>query len=412
MKFQVEKLDHYGRGIIRNEKITFVENALPGEYVEFKSLKEKKNLIEAISTKIENENIDRCNPNCKYYQECGGCNLLHMTYPSTLKFKEKKIKEIMDKFLKENVKINNILYTENNQNYRNKATFHVEKQIGYYKKNSNEVIEIDKCNIVDKKINEILNCIKENITLENIYEIVIRKSKYTSDSMVIFKIKGIVNEKEIIDNLKNEVTSIILYQNQEYKTIYGPKKLIEKMEEFTFQMSEDSFFQVNTECAIMLYKKVIEYLKPKNIDNILDLYCGTGTIGIFVSKYCSKVTGIEINASAIQNAKENAKINNINNIEFICKDSSNAVLELIDTYDKIIVDPPRAGLDKNTINFLKNSKAKKIVYVSCDPVTLARDLNLIKDIYKIEEITPVDMFPYTYHVECVCSLKRKESFDI
>ena len=236
---------------------------------------------------------------------------------------------------------------------------------------------------------------------------IIRKSKYTSDSMVILKVSDNVDEKHIVETLKNIVTSIIIYQDKKYKTIYGSDKLIEKMEEFIFQMSEDSFFQVNTECAIKLYKQVVEYLDLKKEDNVLDLYCGTGTIGIFVSKYCNKVTGVEINESAIKNAKENAKINNIQNIEFICKDSSKAVLELIDKYDKIIVDPPRAGLDKNTIEFLKKSKAEKIVYVSCDPVTLARDLKELKEVYNIEENTPVDMFPYTHHVENVVLLKRK-----
>ena len=172
-------------------------------------------------------------------------------------------------------------------------------------------------------------------------------------------------------------------------------------------MSEYSFFQVNTDCAIKLYKKVLEYLEPNKNDNILDLYCGTGTIGIFVSEYSKSVTGIEINESAIKNAWENAKRNNIKNIEFICKDSSKAVKELTGKYDKIIVDPPRAGLDINTINFLNNSASKRIVYVSCDPVTLARDLNLLKEKYIVEEITPVDMFPYTHHVECVVKLSLK-----
>ena len=231
MKFKVEKLDHYGRGIIRNDKLIFVENALPDEIVEFKIIKEKKNFIEASSINIENKSNDRCNPNCIYYNDCGGCNIRHMSYESTLNFKENKIKEIMDKFLKEKVKINNILYTEDKDNYRNKVTFHVDKKIGYYKKNSNEIIEIDKCNIVDNKINDILNCIK-SISLDNIYEIVIRKSKYTSDAMVIIKINKDIDENEIIEVLKPIVTSIIIYQNKKYKTIYGSNKLIEKIDKF------------------------------------------------------------------------------------------------------------------------------------------------------------------------------------
>lgn len=404
--FNVEKLDHEGRGVIRQGKVIFVENALPNELVEIKILKEKKNYIEAESIKIENPSKDRCNPNCKYFNNCGGCNLLHMNYESTLNFKENKIKEIIYKFLKEDIKINKIIPTIEPFNYRNKATFHVKQQVGYYKKNSNEIINIDNCNLVDNSINEILKNIKE-INLNNIYEIIIRKSKYIDNSMIIIKVNKDINEKEIIEKLNGIVTSIIIYQNKKYKTIYGSNYILEQMNEFKFKISEDSFFQVNTKTAISLYEKVVEYIKPKENENILDLYCGTGTIGIFLSKKAKKVTGIEINKSAIKNAIENAKINNINNIEFICKDSSKAVLELKEQFDKIVVDPPRAGLDSNTIKFLKESKAKKIVYVSCDPVTLARDLNLLKENYNIKEITPVDMFPYTHHVETVSLLEIK-----
>ena len=404
--FSIEKLDHEGRGVIRNGKVIFVENALPNELVEIKILKEKKNYIEAESIKIENPSKERCNRNCKYYKVCGGCNLLHMNYESTLTFKEDKIKEIMNKFLKENIKINKIIPTIDSFNYRNKATIHVKKQAGYYKKNSNEIINIDNCALVDNSINEILKTIKE-INLNNIYEIVIRKSKYIDNSMIIIKVNKDINEQEIISKLKDKATSIIIYQNKKYKTIYGPNHILEQMNEFKFKISEDSFFQVNTKTAILLYEKVVEYINPKECENILDLYCGTGTIGIFLSKKVKKVTGIEINLSAINNAVENAKINNINNIEFICKDSSKAVLELKEQFDKIIVDPPRAGLDSNTIKFLKESKAKKIVYVSCDPVTLARDLNLLKENYNIKEITLVDMFPYTHHVETVSLLELK-----
>ena len=404
--FNVEKLDHEGRGVIRQGKVTFVENALPNELVEIKILKEKKNYIEAESIKIENPSKDRCNPNCKYFNNCGGCNLLHMNYESTLNFKENKIKEIIAKFLKEDIKINKIIPTIEPFNYRNKATFHVKKQAGYYKKNSNEIINIDNCNLVDNSINKILKNIKE-INLNNIYEIIIRKSKYIDNSMIIIKVNKDINEKEIIGKLNGIVTSIIIYQNKKYKTIYGSNYILEQMNEFKFKISEDSFFQVNTKTAITLYEKVVEYINVQENENILDLYCGTGTIGIFLSKKAKKVTGIEINASAINNAIENSKINNINNIEFICKDSSKAVLELKEHFDKIIVDPPRAGLDRNTIKFLKESKAKKIVYVSCDPVTLARDLNLLKENYNIKEITPVDMFPYTHHVETVSLLEIK-----
>ena len=174
--------------------------------------------------------------------------------------------------------------------------------------------------------------------------------------------------------------------------------------DYKFKISPDSFFQVNTVQAKKLYDKVLEYLEPNN-DSVLDLYCGTGTIGIYVSKYCKKVYGIEINKYAVEDAFINKKINNVDNIDFKCLDTSD--INIKEKYDKIIVDPPRSGLDKKTINFLLNSESKRIVYVSCDPVTLSRDLELLSEKYNVIEITPVDMFSRTYHVENICLIERK-----
>lgn len=183
--------------------------------------------------------------------------------------------------------------------------------------------------------------------------------------------------------------------------------LYQKLVIMNFFVSDKSFFQVNKYNVKNLYDKVLEYAELTGNENILDLYCGTGTIGIYLSKYAKSVIGIEVNEQAIFDANVNKNKNNIENISFICDTTSNINNIVNNDFDVIIVDPPRSGLDKNTINFLINSKAKRVVYVSCDIMTLVRDLNILKQDYDIREITPVDMFPNTYHVECVCVLKLK-----
>ena len=394
-------LDHYGRGVARIDGvISFIENALPNERVEIEITNTKKKFMEGKVISYITKSDKRCS-NCEH--KCGGCHLKHMNYEDQLIFKENKVKEIIKKFVGGDIKINNIISNPNPTNYRNKATFHVNDKIGYYKNKSHEIIEVNECLLVDKKINELLTFIKNEIDLKNIIDIVIRVSKYNNDSMVILKVNGNINEEKMINKFKNKVTSLIIY-NKEYKTLYGKSHIIENLDGLKFIISPDSFFQVNTKGSEKLYNQVLEYASPNKEERILDLYCGTGSIGIYLSRYAKYVTGIEINKYAVVDANKNKELNEIKNIDFICGDTSKLVDKLKNNFDTIIVDPPRAGLDKNTINYLLNSNARKIVYVSCDPVTLARDLNFLKNKYEISEITPVDMFSYTYHVECVCIL--------
>lgn len=408
MKLKIDRMDHQGRGIGRlNNRTIFIYNALPNEIVDVEIIKENKKIIEGKVLDYYVKSDKRINPICPYYLECGGCDLMHISYSDELEYKENKIRQIIDKFTTLPLHIIKPIVGNYDKNYRNKATFHVDNKIGYYSKKSSKIIDIDNCFIVSDEINKILKKVKM-INLSNIYEIIVRTSKYTNDKMIILKINDYIDENYIIDNLKEIVDTIIIYQNREYKTIYGKGFINEKIGEYTFKISPDSFFQINSSQVKNLYDKVLEYLSPNLNDKVLDLYCGTGTIGIYISKYVKSVKGIEINKFAIKDADYNKKINNINNISFECLDASK-IDKIKDKFDSVIVDPPRNGLDKKTINYLINLKAKKIVYVSCDPVTLSRDLELLRDYYNILEITPVDMFSNTYHVECVSLLCLKET---
>lgn len=406
MEVLIDRMDHQGRGIGKiDNKTIFVYDALPNELVDVEVIFQNKKFMEGKVIKYLKKSPKRINPICPYFKECGGCDLMHISYDEELIYKGKKVKQIIEKFSSIDKNVIKQIVGNNNNFYRNKATLHVDCKVGFYGKKTNKIIDIDKCYIVDSKINKILDKLKQ-INLSNIYEIVVRTSTYLDDSMIVIKIKDSIDENKIINDLKNITNNIIIYQNKKYKTIYGKGYIFDMIGEYKFKISPDSFFQVNTKQAKNLYDKVLEYLKPTINDKILDLYCGTGTIGIYISKYVKDVIGIEINEYAVKDANINKEINNVDNINFKCLDASD-IANIKDKFDKIIVDPPRSGLDKKTIQYLINSNAKRIVYVSCDPVTLARDLELLKDYYDTLEITPVDMFSRTYHVENVCILERK-----
>lgn len=396
---RIEKLDNNGRGItFINNKITFVKNALPDEEVQIKVINSKKKYQEAVVLNYDKKSNDRVNPICPYYEECGGCDLMHLSKEKQKEFKLKKVSDLLYKFAGIKFDISKI-EVPIDLNYRNKATFQVKENIGYYKEKSYDLIQIDKCYIVDDKINKILDNIKK-IDLSDIYQIVIRASKNTSDTMVVFK----KNKDVKIDISNLDVTSAIEYYEGKYNTLKGNDYIIEKLDNMSFIISPDSFFQVNTLGAEALYKKVLEYCSLNGNENVLDLYCGTGTIGLFLSRKASNVIGVEINSYAVEDAIKNKRLNNISNIDFYCDDASNIKFANIDV---VVVDPPRSGLSKEMIDYLLSLKSKKIIYVSCDPVTLSRDLNIIKNNYDIKDISLVDMFPMTHHVETVCFLERR-----
>lgn len=391
----VENIDHFARGIAKiNGKVVFISNALIGEELLIKITKENKNIMEGEVISYINKSKNRINPICPYYDKCGGCDLMHMN--NKLLFKENKVKEILKKFADfDNVKP---IVSVNEINYRNKVTLQVNKKIGYFKKKTNEIISIDSCLLADNRINRVINDL-QFIDTKSVKRIVIRTSK--DEMMLVFYSDNDIS----IDINKFNYVSTIINISFTKRILKGKGYIIDEVNNFKYKISPTSFYQVNKECMIKLYDKVLEYC-GEDIDNLLDLYCGTGTIGIYLSKHCKNVLGIEINEEAVKDAFYNKEINNITNINFIDGDVGK-ILNNNFIFDVVVLDPPRAGLDNNTIKYLISVKPKKIVYVSCDPVTLARDINILKKYYDILEITPFDMFPNTYHVECVCSLKLK-----
>lgn len=406
-KLTVEKLDHNGRGIARIQKFPiFILDALEGEVVDVKITKVKKNYAEGEVLHYYEKSRDRIDPICPYYKVCGGCDFMHASYTRELQFKEEKVQEILQKFAKIDTSlIKPILSSKNITFYRNKGTFKVENKIGFYHKKTNRIVPIEKCQLMHPLINKLLEILYHDISFENVYEVVIRVSEFFKETMLILKANGPIDENYFMYSLESVATTIVVFKDNKYSILTGNGYIREKIGNKVYAVSADSFFQVNTSGAKKIYDKVLEYLDVTEKDTILDLYCGTGTIGIYVTDGAKQTCGIERNKYAILDAYKNKKLNHAHNIDFECKDASKVTM--IDKMSKVIVDPPRAGLSSQTIQFLLDSRPKKIVYVSCDPVTLARDISLLRKKYKVIEILPVDMFPRTQHVECICLLDKK-----
>ena len=397
---KIEKLDYYGRGISRSSgKVYFIENALKDEDVSITLLKEKKKYCEAKSKSISNISKDRTEAKCKYYNVCGGCQIMHIKEEKQEEFKKEKVEEILKKFLKYNKDVNDIVFSKN-FNYRNKVVLHIkDNKLGFYKNKTNELIEIDKCLLLNPVINDLISYLKNYIELKDIEKITIKVGNKTNEVMLIIdgSIAKYQKLSEIVDVL---IINEKVMTTKDYITSYiGNKKYIIK---------RNSFFQVNYNISTRMYDKVKDVIAKEKSKNVLDLYCGTGTIGIYISDVVSKITGIEVISDAIESANINKKINNVENIEFILGKVEDK-LDFIsnNNIDTVIVDPPRSGLHKKVIPILERISPKTIIYVSCDPITMARDINLLSNNYELVEVTPYDMFPNTYHVECVCGLNLK-----
>lgn len=390
----INKLDNKGRGIgYTSGKIVFVKNALPGEVVTLKNIKEHKKYITADIQNIVKKSELRNIPKCPYYDSCGGCNLMHVGIDYQEEYKEEKVKEILKKYanIKENVK-----FIKNNKElyYRNKVTLKVKNgEFGYYNDETHNFINVNNCLLVNNKINDF---IKSNVIKINNGELVIRVNY--QDELLI-SIKSEENISILNDINKYNVVGVVLND----KIIYGTSFFYDYIGDFKFKVSYNSFFQVNNYMASNIFMILKSNLKGKNL---LDLYCGVGTLGLSLKDNFESIYGIEKIENAIIDAKENALINNCNNAHFYAGDTYEVLKDINVSFDTIIVDPPRSGLNEETRNLIIKLKPDKLCYVSCDPFTLARDLNILNKYYDVEKINALDMFPNTYHVECVCILER------
>lgn len=405
LNVSIEKLDHFGNGLTKVEnQYIFVKNALPKEKVRIEITNVKKKFLNANMIEVITPSIDRVSVPCPYYEFCGGCQVMHQVYLKQLEFKKEKVIELFQKFAGiRDLEIENI-YSGKQFSYRNKVVFHGKNQIlGLYKEKSNDLVEVEKCLLVEEDISQIYYKIKEYLKKNpdtKIDDLTIRKTSL-NEYMVI--INGTLDLKPFLAYLDGFLVKSV-YLNQ--RCIYGDEYIIEEVFGLKFRIYRNAFFQVNYEMMKTLYQLVMDYYQDKEYQTVLDLYCGTGTIGMLVSSYVKKVIGVEVVHDSILAANQNKMINQLSNITFFEGKVEDRISQF-QNIDSIILDPPRSGLDEKTRRTILKIAPKSIVYISCDPVTLARDLKeLFKD-YIIEKVNLVDMFPNTYHIESVCMLSRR-----
>lgn len=396
---KIEKLDNEGRGICYiNNKITFVFNALPNEIVNIKIVKETSKYNEAIVIKYISYSDKRKNSICPYFDKCGGCNLLNISYEDTCSFKQNKLKDIMYKYAKLSLPVS-FISSKNDLHYRNKITLKVvNKEIGYYKESTHKLLKIDNCLLASNAIQDIIPDLKYLDIKDG--EVTIR-SNYNNELLIIINTKNIINPN--IDYLKNKHKIVGIIVNG--KTLVGDNYFMEIINNKLFKVSYDSFFQINRDICSEIFNLLNEYINKTDV--ILDLYCGVGSLGLSVASNSNKLYGLEIIPNAILNCITNAKLNKIDNTYYLLGDVSNNISKIKDKIDTIIVDPPRAGNDKKTLDSIIKIQPSKIIYISCNPMTLARDINILKEYYNVDKIIGLDMFPYTHHVECVCVLNLR-----
>lgn len=398
MELEIKRINHTGDGIGEyNGKVIFVPKTIIGDRVIVNDLVDKGSyMIGKVLKYIKRGDcFKKCN--CPYYMECGGCQIMELSYDRQLDYKKNKVIDIMKKYAL--ISINpKILGSDKVLGYRNKITLQVDKGVvGLYKDKTKVLVPINKCLLVSDKMNEVIFILSKNKNLlMNVKNIIIKE--FLDKVMVI--VKGYIKDKEFLSILKNKVNSI--YIND--KLIYGDEKLEENLDKYRYQISPESFFQINKEQTIKLYDKVKEYLGGSG--DILDLYCGMASIGIYVSDISKSVLGIELNHSSVIDAYDNIRLNDINNVKVIEGDVGRLLVKK-NTYDALIVDPPRSGLDKKTIDGVLGIGSKVVIYVSCNPITLARDIKRLSAMYQLEDITVLDLFPNTYHTECICLLHQK-----
>ena len=395
---KIERLDDFGRGITYIDgKVCFVPFAIDSEEVLVDIDKETSKYDIGHLLEINKKSENRVEVKCPYYDICGGCNIMHMKYSYQLEFKKKKVESIISRFASIDNVVKEIIPTRE-FNYRNKVTLKVKNgKIGYFKEKTNDLVNIDKCLICSAAINEVINNLAK-IDLVNVNQVLIR-SNYKNEVLVVLYGKNI--DTLILD--KVSISNLVYIDGNKEKIIRGNAYLIDKIDNLLFKVSYNSFFQVNNVGVDILYNKVLEYSKG---NRAVDLYCGTGTIGLFLSKKFKEVFGVEIMDNAVLDANYNKELNGINNISFLCSDVA-LVKDKFKNVDLVVVDPPRSGLSPSALGNVLSISSNMIIYVSCDPVTLARDLKELKKYYDIKEITVVDMFPNSYHCESITVLERR-----
>ena len=436
-------------------KVCFVNDALPGEVVTARLIEDKRNYRVLDLVEIEVPSPDRVLPDCEYYPECGSCQLRHLHYDAELRLKENRVRHFLSrlegaypaKFLP-------IIGMGDTRHYRGKSIFPFSQEdgvvtIGQYRRGTNDLIDIQRCLVQSEVSLALVNSVRELANKDGVpaYDrmtqrgilrhLVVRTGFASRQVMLVFVVNDLSVKEQIMSwvpaleetaldagytlnsvwmNLQTSRDNRIL--SDDYLFLFGEETIEEEINGVRYNISPDSFFQVNPKQTEILFREVVKTANIKPGDRVLDLYCGVGAIALQLASDIAshaqgsgEVIGVEIVEAAVDNARDNAKLNGIENVHFIKADASKWLYEQNDKLmiDVIVVDPPRKGLDPAALNVIREADCERVVYVSCNPATLARDLALLSDRYQIATIQPVDMFPHTTHVETIVLIQKEKS---
>jgi len=438
---------HTGEGIGKSDHYpVFVDFALPDEMVKVKILKANKNYGFGKIMEIMEVSPERVEPPCPYYYKCGGCHIMHSSYEGQLRFKKKRVKDSLERIGKiRHVEVEDTIGMENPFRYRNKVQIPLGRQngkfiSGFYARRSHRIVDIESCIVQHIDGDYVLNILRdwaEEFKISTylnddvidrkgiLRHLMVRKGFRTGDLMVVLVVttKDVPHLDVLLDSLKKldgfqslllninaEDTNLVL--GRENVLIYGKSVIEDYIGPFKFKISPHSFFQVNPVQTEVMYEKALEYAGLTGEETVFDCYCGAGTISLFLSQKAKKVYGIEIVPQAIEDAKVNAKENHVENVEFLVGKSEEVIVDLINSgikADIVVVDPPRKGCDIRLLEAIREIAPDKVVYVSCDPGSLGRDLGILESFgFHTEKVTPIDNFPNSYHVETVVLMSRVE----
>ena len=438
MKVKAVDYAHDGRGVVKTGKdLVFVPNLMKGEEAEITITSNKKSYSIGEVKNYLSLSKERVTPSCMYYEQCGGCQLQHMAYEHQLEMKQKRVSDALKHIAKLYVPVDDIIKSTSPFEYRNKIQMAFANSktgliAGFYQAKTKKVLNINTCLIEHEEGNQVIQTLK---TLLDSYHVkaydpitkkgwikhaVVKKGIYTNELMLIIisQTEGFKKQPQVISALIQKhpnIKTIIHQVNPSMYKVIGDKDNIifgdgfihDTLGEFTFKIRPQSFYQVNPLQAKKLYDLTLDLAQINKKDTVLDAYCGVGTISLFAAKKAKHVTGVELIEDAVSDANYNASLNHMNNVRFVCGDAETFMASNHAHFDIVIVDPPRDGLQLSFIEAIKVMKPKKVVYISCEPSSLARDLKELKALFHVKKVVPVDMFSQTYHVESVTLLELK-----
>lgn len=441
---QVVDLTHEGHGVVKIDRYPiFIPNTLIDEKIEYKVIKVKKNFAIGKLIKVITESDARVEPPCIYYYKCGGCQLQHMSYQAQLNMKKEQVVNLFHRKAKfTNTVIKDTVGMEDPWRYRNKSQIPVglskdqQPIMGFYRQRSHDIIDMESCLIQDQQHQQVMNDLKQliselNISVYNektkkglLRHLVVRTGHYTNQLMIILVTNGkaFKQAESLVDALVRKypnVTSIKQNINDAHSnvimgpqsiTLYGEEEIEDQLSEVTFNISDQSFYQINSHQTEKLYQQALDYAQLTGYEIVLDTYCGIGTIAIYMAENARHVYGVEVVPSAINDANQNATKNQLENTTFVCGKAEEVILKWKAEGirpDVVMVDPPRKGCDETFLETILELNPKRIVYISCNPSTQQRDAHILNHQYDLKEITPVDMFPQTTHIETVALFERK-----